>query len=370
MFVSCGEDAKYDVLHDQAFIAQTNTSGNASQKLTVGNDAVSTTVTVRLSDPTAEDCAFELVADASVLDRYNERNSESLAMLPEEGYELSSSLISVEAGSSNSQPVTLTVNPFTEELSNTGLKYAIPLRLKSKDGKKNVLSSGSELVIVLDKVPIQAVPVLDYQHRVTCKWANHPFSFNEWTCEFNINMATLGTSVGRYNNQAIFSISVNPGVEIYARFGDAPIRGDVFQVKTQGTQMNSNTQFAMNTWYHLAIVCTGSKFYYYVNGVLDNSMDLPNTGYTTASDTWGMCNGSMLVSKVRMAEFRFWTKARTQAEIANSMYSVDPTSEGLEAYFKMNEGSGKDFIDATGHGNTATALDNVPWESDTRIDGK
>lgn len=45
------------------------------------------------------------------------------------------------------------------------------------------------------------------------------------------------------NNQSSFAASSKNGAddgEIYTRFGDAPIEGNRLQIKTQGSQMNSN----------------------------------------------------------------------------------------------------------------------------------
>lgn len=58
-----------------------------------------------------------------------------------------------------------------------------------------------------------------------------------------------------------------------------------------------------------------------------------------------------------MAEVRLWNKALSQDEIKASghFYSVDPSSDGLVAYWKMNEGSGTTFRDYTSNGNDLTA---------------
>ena len=373
VLAACGNDHEYSVKENQAYIAQTNTNSNVSTKITLGNEAVLTSLNVRLSSPTSEACSFEVITDESVLEEFNKLNETSYNALPSEFYAFSSNTINIDENSSLSSPVDISINPLTDELKNSGLKYAIPIRLVSKDGKKEVLASGSKYIIILDQVIIQPVPVFNrYFNAVTCIWADsrYPFSFSDFTMEFNVNMSVLGTRVGQYNNQAIVSIGVNPGTEIYARFGDAPIEGNRFQVKTQGTQMNTNTLFNANTWYHIAIVVAGTKFYFYVNGVLDNSMDLAGTGYTVSSPTWGMLNTTYLQGNAMLSEFRFWTKARTQLEIANNMYSCDPNSDGLECYFKMNEGSGNTFTDATGHGHTATANGTLTWVPDVRIDGK
>ena len=41
MLTACGNDHEYSVKENQAYIAQTNTNGNASQKLTVDDEPVS-----------------------------------------------------------------------------------------------------------------------------------------------------------------------------------------------------------------------------------------------------------------------------------------------------------------------------------------
>lgn len=41
-----------------------------------------------------------------------------------------------------------------------------------------------------------------------------------------------------------------------------------------------------------------------------------------------------------MSEFRLWTRALSQREIANNQYATDPHADGLFAYFKFNEGQG------------------------------
>ncbi len=74
-----------------------------------------------------------------------------------------------------------------------------------------------------------------------------------------------------------------------------------------------------------------------------------------------------------MCQVRFWSKARSQMEIANNMYNVDPTSSGLEGYWKMDEGEGNVFKDSSPHGRDAYLNNsglNVTWEQDVRIDGK
>ena len=51
-----------------------------------------------------------------------------------------------------------------------------------------------------------------------------------------------------------------------------------------------------------------------------------------------------------MSEIRFWNRALTAAQIRRNRFSIDPATAGLVAYWKLNEGEGTTFKDATGHG--------------------
>lgn len=360
-------DAEYDTLSNQAYILQTNTNANSSLKLTVGAEVATTTLNVRLSDVANVESRYRLVYDTAVVNEYNRLNETPYVSLPQESFSLSSEETTIEAGASVSTPITLTVPPYSEALKASGKKYAIGFRLENTSGNASVLPSGSKIVYILDQVVIQPVVVLDQSHYVSQDLVkNYPLT--EWTVEMNINKHVLYTEVGRGNNQAIFGAGPD---EIYIRFGDAPIEGNRLQIKTQGTQMNSLVLFNEHTWYHLAFVCTGTKLYLYVNGQLDNSMDLP--GKTTNVNSINICSPSTYwLGNAMYSEVRFWQRARSQAEIANNMYACDPTTPGLITYYKMNEGEGYSFRDASGNGNNAeTNGQAVPeWIQDVRIDGK
>lgn len=360
-------DAEYDTLSNQAYILQTNTNANSSLKLTVGAEVATSTLNVRLSDVANVESRYRLVYDTAVVNEYNRLNETPYVSLPQESFSLSSEETTIEAGASVSTPITLTVPPYSEALKASGKKYAIGFRLENTSGNASVLPSGSKIVYILDQVVIQPVVVLDQSHYVSQNLVkNYPLT--EWTVEMNINKHILYTEVGRGNNQAIFGAGPD---EIYIRFGDAPIEGNRLQIKTQGTQMNSLALFNEHTWYHLAFVCTGTKLYLYVNGQLDNSMDLP--GKTTNVNSINICSPSTYwLGNAMYSEVRFWQRARSQAEIANNMYACDPTTPGLITYYKMNEGEGYSFRDASGNGNNAeTNGQAVPeWIQDVRIDGK
>ena len=72
-----------------------------------------------------------------------------------------------------------------------------------------------------------------------------------------------------------------------------------------------------------------------------------------------------------MAEVRVWSRALSQSEIANNMNYVDPQSNGLVAYWRMNEWEAKDgggniVKDLTGHGYDAVGGSSNPTMMDTK----
>ena len=138
------------------------------------------------------------------------------------------------------------------------------------------------------------------------------------------------------------------------RFNEvAPKRGEL-QVMTACGTLVSNTQFQNNQWYLLSVVWDGTNLSFYVNGVLDNQMAGKDPGGINFQRyemgmSWGGYNTSQFFAH-RFCEFRVWSRALSASEIQGGICGVAANSEGLEAYWKFNEGSGSTFKDATGHG--------------------
>ena len=371
VFTSCGNDADYDTLNNQAYIEQTETNANTSKKIVLGIDPISVNLSVRVSDRVQKDCGFKLIADTAALSRYNAKNMTSFKMLPASGFTLDKTDVTIKTGMSRSESFGLKILPLTNELKATGAKYALAFRLESTDNNVNILQPGSEIVYILDQVVYQDVPVFN-------RFNNGEFhltedqALTEWTLEFCVNIDRLGEGVGELNNQQLFGGWAADGKdgEIYTRFGDAPLEGNRLQIKTQGTQMNSNMKFAENQWYHLAFVCSGTRLSLYVDGQLDNAMDLPGKVVNIGKDKCTFGNQDYLKANVMVSELRMWKRPLSPIEIVNNMYALDPSTDGIYAYFKLNEGSGNDFIDATGNGNTFHAKGDTQWVRNQRIDGK
>ncbi|MCD0222441.1 DUF1735 and LamG domain-containing protein [Bacteroides sp. 1_1_30] len=368
-FLTGCDDAEYTILRNQAFVSQTNANPNTALKIFIDQEPVKVNLNVRMSDPAAKDMKFELVEDAALLEEYNKTNFTAYKFLSSEQYSLVGSHVEVKQGQSISEAVELNILPLTQEMKDSGNKYAVALTLRSKDGESQVLQAGGNIVYLLDPAIVTSIPVFNATTNAYFELAED-LSMSEWTLEFCVHMNKLGQKVGELNNQALFDGSSKLGEEdgqIYTRFGDAMIEGNRLQIKTQGIVMDSKMQFEENKWYHVAWVCTGSKIHLYVNGKLDNSKDTSGKVTNLGKNKCKIGNTDYLKADVQMSEFRLWRRALSQREIANNQYATDPHADGLFAYFKFNEGQGDEFADFTGHGNKGWCTSPVRWVPDVQL---
>lgn len=368
-FLTGCDDAEYTILRNQAFVSQTNANPNTALKIFIDQEPVKVNLNVRMSDPAAKDMKFELVEDAALLEEYNKTNFTAYKFLSSEQYSLVGSHVEVKQGQSISEAVELNILPLTQEMKDSGNKYAVALTLRSKDGESQVLQAGGNIVYLLDPAIVTSIPVFNATTNAYFELAED-LSMSEWTLEFCVHMNKLGQKVGELNNQALFDGSSKLGEEdgqIYTRFGDAMIEGNRLQIKTQGIVMDSKMQFEENKWYHVAWVCTGSKIHLYVNGKLDNSKDTSGKVTNLGKNKCKIGNTDYLKADVQMSEFRLWRRALSQREIANNQYATDPHADGLFAYFKFNEGQGNEFADFTGHGNKGWCTSPVRWVPDVQL---
>ena len=65
--------------------------------------------------------------------------------------------------------------------------------------------------------------------------------------------------------------------------------------------------------------------------------------------SWGNYYASQYFSG-RLAEIRLWNKALSPSTIATTLCGVDPNSDGLVAYWKMNQTEGYVIKDVSNHG--------------------
>ena len=114
-----------------------------------------------------------------------------------------------------------------------------------------------------------------------------------------------------------------------------------------GTKQYHSTQaFETGKWYHVAFTYDqpSGKTVLYING----SKAAESTWDTPSFDLASEGSGGFFIGKVAgfmwgerpfygyMSEVRLWNVARTENQIKQNMLNVDPNSDGLAAYYKLN----------------------------------
>ena len=99
----------------------------------------------------------------------------------------------------------------------------------------------------------------------------------------------------------------------------------------------------------------------YINGIEDSSKEFAATDYVINS--LQLCSsGSYFRANARMAQVRFWKKALSASAIKDGMSRlVAPDSDGLFGYWKLDDGSGSIYHDATGNGYDLTCRTEPEW---------
>lgn len=363
--VSCN-DAEYTTMSNAAYLSEAQIV--SSRQVTVDDKGGKATITARTASPVENDTKLQIVYDEQAVDNFNKRNGTNYVSFPKDFYKLDQDEVIIKKGKVSSQTINVKLSSYTAEMIESGSKYALPLSLKVISGDVPLLDNAKSIVYILDQVIITSVPIMNSDNNFEIEKPIEKLILDEWTIEFRVNMSVLGTRLGQLNNQAIFGCW-GPGSEIFFRFGDAPIKGNIFQIKTMGSQLNSIYEFNAKQWYHIAIVNDGTKVKLYVDGNLDSSMDSPGK-QTVIDGNLSFGNTSYLRADVMLSEFRLWDVPRTEAQIKNNMFAVNPKNPSLTFYLKFNEGEGNQFKDATGHGYTCRSKGTTQWIHGIRSDQK
>ncbi|MCM8568851.1 hypothetical protein NE848_05640 [Gramella jeungdoensis] len=125
----------------------------------------------------------------------------------------------------------------------------------------------------------------------------------------------------------------------------------LFQQYGDGVEVGFHQTINTGEWYHIAGVKSGNVGKLYINGELVAT----NTGGTnpaTSTDPLTIGYAGFHTYHIgQIDEVRLWSKARTDQEILNDHNrTLDPGTDGLLAYYNMEEAAGTDLIDLTGNG--------------------
>lgn len=318
-------------------------------------------ISYRLASPATTDIQIHVGAVPSLTATYNLIYDDNAIALGDEYYEIPEKTMTIKAGDISGSNVVINFKN-TNQLDDKK-RYVLPVSFTSADNvdfldsKRTVyyVFKGAALINVVANISKTYFPI---------NWKSSVSALKTITVEALVRSADW--EAGRDNPlSSIFGIEGT----FLVRIGDADRpRNQLQMVAPGGNFPNPGVAPGLptNEWIHIAVVydsTTGERLYYQ-NGTLvasDNaassSVSLVNgcyVGYSYAADRY-------LPGEI--SELRIWSVQRTADQIAANMYTVNPSTEGLVAYWKFDEGTGNSVHDYTEHGNDLSGTGTIEWVS-------
>ncbi len=304
-----------------------------------------------------------VTVDPAALPAFCQAQGTEYKMLPEGSYRLSESSFRIEAGKNVSLPVKFEVLSL-DDFEN-GALYCVPVTLTGTSNGMAILNASRTTYVIVNQSIITNAPDLGQSN-----WINFPSIVNNSlykdmsACTMEIRVM-MNSFYQEGSNPGIASVM---GVEenFLLRFGDISCDKTQLQVAGRGVSLTSKSHFNTGTWYHIAVVDDGSTITLYVNGNVEGTKD--SSGIDPLNLAWDYMGGFHIGYSERgrlmdgvVSEARVWNRALNIIELENNQCYVDPTSEGLIGYWRLDELVDGQFKDLTGNGNNGSPDSEPLW---------
>ncbi len=315
-----------------------------------------------------EDLTGVLVADPGLLGVFQkEYKMPEAVALPASCCAIDNPELTILKGSTTSAPANIT---FTNlGVLNRNLVYVMPIALKNVTDI-NVIKSKTVVYYVFKGAALI---------NVVCNFTENRAGAKEWkTPEKFTNMTQFTAECLVRQNVAGRLISTIMGTEggYLLRIGDAGVPDTQLQIASSSNRTNSDMTFTLGKWTHVACVFDNG----YTTVYFDGKKVLNGESAGRSSVTWGAYGSDMGETSGRyfwisysyaadryldgeMSEVRIWNRCLSEDEINADahFYTVDPNSEGLAAYWKMDDGAGTIIKDYSPNGNDLTLEKATTW---------
>jgi len=348
---SCNSDGD-DFDYDKAGLLISGTEEVPVQSFTVDELPSAYAVTVKATRKCSEKVTIRLGIDTSLVRQYNATNGTSYYPIPLSCVQLTDSEVTIDEGaavSTAAQVKVVSTDDFVE-----GCTYVIPVTIQQVSGEQEEIIESSR-TIFLRITRIITFYSLENNYNASSNYIfpdDKRVDLSKYTIEFKFYSYKFG-NVGDIKRVLAIEGKNEEEANMF-RFGEnGSAGGDILQWVLPGGRAFSTTHFQTNRWYLISCTYDGSTFRMYVDGVEDAQAS--GSGKVTPFQrfelgmSWGGYRRSQFFDG-RIAEVRLWNRALTANEISTGLASVNAQSNGLVAYWKMNETEGHIFHDATGHG--------------------
>lgn len=339
---------------DEILVKQTGSAVEVSRTLTIG--------TALMAD---SDITAKLVAAPELLDTYKQAYYDDEAIvLPSEMCEIAEPEMKITKGSNVSPAVTINFTGL--EALDRDLVYVMPVRLTDIKGIDALDSKTTVYYVFKGAALINVVADLT-ENRAYPSWKDGSIVNNmtNFTLECMVNFNKFGRQIS-----TIMGIEGN----YLLRVGDAGVPDNQLQVACSRNLTSSDLQFETGKWYHVAVTFDNGTVKVYFNGVEKLTGNCGKSSVSlgaahTDAETSGRCfwigysYASDRYMDGKICEARIWNRTLTADEInaPTHFYTVDPSSEGLVAYWKFDDGAGNKIKDYSVNGNDLTVDSNPGW---------
>ena len=338
-------------------------SAQLTDDLLIRDDIVSDsrTISARLALPAKEDVTVTFEARPDLAARYNMVYGDNAVGLPAEYFSIPEKVISIGKGNVTGNDIVVNFTN-TNEL-NGDLRYVLPVTVADIQGI-SLLESTRTVYFVVKGAALSNVVADISEMYFPVNWSSSVNVSGLKTITVEALVRSSDWEAGRGNAlSSVFGIEGN----FLIRIGDADRpRNQLQLVNPNGNWPSPNAApgLPVNEWIHIAVVwdaTTGERIYYQ-NGEVVASDNAASGSVSLNSGCYvGKSYDDSRWLPGEISELRIWNIQRTQEQIASSMYTVDPTTPGLLAYWKFNEGSGNVINDATGNGTNLTGEGTPTW---------
>ena len=316
-------------------------------------------------------------ADPSLVSTYNQAYYAGAVLLPQEYYELSGVDAVINKGSVASTEVVVDFKDLN--LLSTEQVYVLPVTIAEATNIDILSSARTNYFVFEGGALINVVADMKKENYISFPTFMESKASGE-VCN-NLHNYTLEALIRVHEFSP--GIQTVMGIEGYflIRISDNGLQPNQLQVSTGafGSLTDPATcLLTVNKWTHIALVgdAEAGELRLYIDGRLiitktatgdwqDISLGKPMKANSWETESRPFYIGySYSAGRELNGEFsecRIWNVAKTQEEIVNNVYEVDPESAGLVAYWKFDEGEGKIVRDHTGNGNDGVAASVIAW---------
>lgn len=340
-----------------------------------------------LAYPTEQDINVNLQVDPSLASHYNARLGNNYAVLDSEFYKFSTHDVVIPAGKVTSEIVTINFSNLTDlEIDAT---YLLPITIKQVSSGMGMLDGSKTICYVVRRSSAitTAVSLANNYFEIPGFEAGSPTA----DVVNGLKQLTFEAVVRVNKFDPLTEISSIMGIEQYClfRFGDSGFPRQQLQFAANEVKFpkaDDAKYLQPGEWYHVAVTydTEAKTAVMYVDGKEQSRIENYGSGepinlgkqkkgdfmfkighsYGERDDMTRQLNGEI-------CEVRIWNVIRSQEDIYKNMYDVAPTTSGLKAYWKFNEGKGNNTAkDFTENGNDAVAYANAVWPSGIEVPQK